>query len=150
MNLPARLFDEELGAESGFSLIEVLLAVVIMGTAFVSILAAMGTAAQSAGLHRTEATAELEVRRYAELVEAAPWDASCAYTPKSVGYVPTTTPDPAPYPVSGPLGAPPFSLVVTQNPLPCTAGSGVQTVHVEIQSANGKVREFVDLVKRAP
>ncbi len=78
-------------SEGGFSLIEVLITVVIMGLGFVAILAGMATSATSASVHRTQAVAELEVRRYAELIQAAPYSET-GYTASGVGYAPLSDP----------------------------------------------------------
>lgn len=141
---PESRLPAEDGGESGFTLIEVILAVAIIGIAFVALLGAMATAVSASGLHRTQAVAELEVRRYAELVEAAPWNLS-GYTAGGVGYTP------------GAAASAPYNIVtdaptlVSCTPVAC-GGAGVQTetVQVGVHSADMKVQESVQLTKRAP
>lgn len=52
--------------ELGETLVELLVTVAIMGTAFVGILAGIGTTFMATGSHRQDATAEAVVRSYAE------------------------------------------------------------------------------------
>jgi prepilin-type N-terminal cleavage/methylation domain-containing protein len=137
--------------QDGFSLIEVLMAVAVMGIGFVGILGAMATSTLSSGLHRTQVVAELEVRRYAELVAAANYTdagycADLAGCPgNSVGYQPPdgtdarfnfTAPDPIMTCVS--------SAAAT---VPC-AGANVQILTVSVHSVDGAVDESLQVVKR--
>jgi prepilin-type N-terminal cleavage/methylation domain-containing protein len=132
--------DDE--GEGGFSLIEVLIAVIIMGLGFVAILAAMGTAASSAGLHRTQAVAELEVRRYAELIQAAGY-VDAGYTASGVGYTAPTTP-----PFAFTPAEPSMTCVDTAaTTVPC-AGAKVQIVTVSVHSDDLRVDESLQVVKR--
>lgn len=129
-------------SEGGFSLIEVLITVIIMGLGFVAILAGMATSATSAGLHRTQAVAELEVRRYAELVQAAPYSET-GYTASGVGYTPPADPR--------------YSFTADNADVTCTDGDGiavpacpakVEIVNVFVRSTDGRVTEKVQIVKR--
>ena len=143
MTCPQRSLGRS-GSESGFSLIEVLIAVSIVGITFVGLLGAMATTVLSSGRHRAQAVAEVEVRRYAELVTAATWDPAGGYSASGVGYV------------VGPAGSAPYSLVsdapVTScSPVACgSVGVQIQTITVAVHSADGEVQEPVQLVKRAP
>jgi type II secretory pathway pseudopilin PulG len=71
-------------SEAGVTLIEVVVTVMIMGVAFVAILAGMGTTFTLSGLHREQARTESEIRRYAEAVKAAPY-AACSYSTGTAG-----------------------------------------------------------------
>lgn len=55
-------------ADAGFSLIEILIAMVILGIGSVSIMAAIGTSVFSASAHRSYATAETVTRDFAEAI----------------------------------------------------------------------------------
>jgi type II secretory pathway pseudopilin PulG len=56
-------------AERGETLVELLVTIVIMGAAFVAILAGVGVAIASSDSHRQEATAEGVLRSYAERIQ---------------------------------------------------------------------------------
>jgi prepilin-type N-terminal cleavage/methylation domain-containing protein len=83
--------------ESGFSLIEVLVATVILGTAIVSLIFGMGTLLDSSSQNRQATTAGIVARDYAEALDVAvaqpnAWCSTsytAAYTPPT-GY--TVTP----------------------------------------------------------
>ncbi|HVV37189.1 MAG TPA: type II secretion system protein [Acidimicrobiales bacterium] len=75
--------------DSGFTLIEVLVTVAIVGIAFVVFVAGMGIAITSADLHRQLATGQASIRNFAEAVKAAPY-VDCASTTSYAGvYSPT-------------------------------------------------------------
>ena len=84
-------------AETGFSLIEVLIATAIMGTAIVALVFGMGTLLDSSAQNRQATTANIVARDYVEALDVAvaqanAWCASSytvSYTPPS-GY--TVTP----------------------------------------------------------
>jgi len=135
--------------ESGFSLLEVVMAVAIIGIGFVALLGAMATSVKASGLARTQAVAELEVRRYAELISAATWSSTATYP------VPSGVP-------SADAVASPFNLVVdTSVPAPIcrdavgsvlscsSSGVQTQTITVGIRATDNKVQESVQVVKRA-
>lgn len=136
--------------EDGFSLLEILIAVTIMGIGFVALLGAMASSVKASSLHRTQAVAELELRRYAELIAAASWDATAAYP------VPSGVP-------TADSAAAPFNLVVDASvPAPvcrdgagsviaCTAaGVKTQTITVGLRSTDSKVQESIEVMKRVP
>lgn len=63
--MPARAGDED-----GFSLIELLIAIVILGTGVVAVLAAMTTSITAADLHRSLAGQEIVARDFADALRA--------------------------------------------------------------------------------
>jgi prepilin-type N-terminal cleavage/methylation domain-containing protein len=85
-------------AETGFSLIEVLVATAIMGTAIVALVFGMGTLLDSSSQNRQATTATIVARDYVEALDVAvaqpnAWCASSysvSYTPPS-GYTVTPT-----------------------------------------------------------
>jgi Tfp pilus assembly protein PilV len=64
-------------SETGATLVEVLVAVMVLGVAFLAVLGGLGTSIASSDLHRRQAVAETVVRRYAEAVKAQPFAATC-------------------------------------------------------------------------
>lgn len=68
--------------ETGETLVEVLVAVVILGLAGVALMAGLGLAAKASDLHRKETTSGAYVRSYAEAIE------SYVATPGSNNYMP--------------------------------------------------------------
>lgn len=64
--------------EAGATLVEVLVAVMVIGVGFVAILGGLGTSFALSALHREQARTEAEVRRYAETVRAASYLSSCS------------------------------------------------------------------------
>lgn len=84
--------------ESGFSLIEVLIATTIMGTAIIALVFGMGTLVDSSSQNRQATTAAIVARDYAEALQVAvaqpnAWCSTSyavSYTPPS-GYTVTPT-----------------------------------------------------------
>lgn len=146
-------------AERGETLVEILVTVVIMGTAFVAILLGVATTFMATDTHRQEATAEGVLRSYAERIK----------DPRDVPYVDCTTdPDPAAgYDAAAraagfelPSG---FSAEITavafwDGANPPTFGGcpgedhGVQRIDLRVQSRPGKnqATEHLTIVKRRP
>jgi type II secretory pathway pseudopilin PulG len=109
-------------AQHGESLVEVVLAVAIVGIAVVGLVGALGDAFRLSSRSRTEARGDLLLTRYAEALDAAPYEA-CGpglppYAVASVAAVPST-------------GLPPGIAVV-----PWGSGDGsVSTFEVGLQSS---------------
>lgn len=76
-------------SEAGATLVEILVAVVVIGVGFVAVLGGMGTSFALSAFHREQARTESEIRRYAEAVKASSYAASCpaTYTKAGVGFV---------------------------------------------------------------
>ena len=131
-------------SEDGFSLVEILIAMTVMGIAIAGLLAAMGTSVRAAGLHRTQALAELEVRRYAELVEAVGYQ-EAGYTADLVGYDPPDTP-----PFDFKKIDPTFICIDAHgDPVGSCTGAPAQIVSVTVESVDGRVNETLEVVKRS-
>lgn len=75
-------------SEAGATLVEILVAVVVIGIGFTAILGGLGTSFALSALHREQARAEAEIRRYAEAVKAAPYSTACpaAYTKAGIPF----------------------------------------------------------------
>ncbi|MFN8028521.1 MAG: type II secretion system protein [Acidimicrobiia bacterium] len=68
--------------ERGETLVELLVTVVIMGSAIVALVAGVATAVASSDTHRQDSTAEGVIRSYAERVQAATYtDCATTYAP---------------------------------------------------------------------
>jgi len=155
---------EKLADESGFSLVEILITVVIVGIAFAAILGGLMVSITASALHRKEATADALVRSAAEWVKddsRNPYDSSNA-GPGSY------SPLPAGFPIPGGFLSPTIdsvecwdgSAVPSGSPYilsssshfsaaACTASdAGLQLIRITAASADGQARETVELLKR--
>jgi prepilin-type N-terminal cleavage/methylation domain-containing protein len=63
--------------QAGFTLVEILVTVAIMGVAFVVILGAIGVFFSSTRVHRSSADLDAAMRTYVENVKAAPYSNVC-------------------------------------------------------------------------
>lgn len=82
----------QLGTERGFSLVEVLVTVSIVGIAFVVFVGGMGTAIMGADHHRKIAVGQASIRNFGEAIKAAPY-VDCATTSSYAGAFSPTPPD---------------------------------------------------------
>lgn len=132
--------------DSGESLIETLVALVILGLAVVALLSGLGTAIAASALQSQYATAGVSVKAYAEAVKGA------AYVP---GAATASYQDPPGF--TAPAGytaavqsvqcGPPLALVSA-----CTAATdeGLQKILLAVSSQDGRATEKVVIVKRLP
>lgn len=128
--------------EAGSTLVEVLVAVVILGTAFAAILGGMSTSSIASDLHRKQATAETVLRSLAEWVKAQPYDDDC----------------PAGYSTSGLRVPSGYEVAITgvqywsgDNPATfssCLVDRGLQLVSLQARSTDGRATEAVQVLKR--
>ena len=134
--------------DRGESLIELLVAVLIMGTAVVAVVGGLGTAIMMTDVHRKQAAVAAHVKIFAANLESA-----IAATPTQ--YVDCATPDS--YPDYTP-GAP-YDADVTQVlywngssfGASCAGGdTGVQRVRLRVWSTDGRADQTVDLIIRRP
>lgn len=122
------------------SLVEVLLAVVILSLAVVALVGGMGTSLIAADTHRAQARAEAAVRRVAEVVKGVPCGAQC----------------PASYDVSTVLDlsegfvAPTAQVTCYDLDLAGAAcpSAGVQKVRISVTTTDPQITETVEIVKR--
>jgi prepilin-type N-terminal cleavage/methylation domain-containing protein len=125
-------------AERGFSLVELLVTVVIMGVAFTAVLSAIGTFHRTSTVHRETANFDFALRTYTAQLAAAPYVTSC----------------PASYNVSAPAGYTPSITVRYWNGSPTAsygsscpaADTGSQQLTVTL-TKNGR-SDTVSIVKR--
>jgi prepilin-type N-terminal cleavage/methylation domain-containing protein len=141
-----------LAGEGGFGLIELLIAMVVMGVAFVGLMAGMATTTASAAVHRTQAVAELELRRYAELVDAEPFSSS-GYSLVAEGNPSASTAGVVGFTVLNSAVFPFVAVAPSCNGassgVACTSTDRTQIVSISIQSSDGRVDEKIQIVKRA-
>jgi type II secretory pathway pseudopilin PulG len=142
--------DPETG-DRGETLIEILVAVMIMGIAVVVLIGGVGTAVRMSGIHRQQAKADAYVRAFAEALETAVANspstyADCAttttygsvYTPPDATYTASVTA--VAYWSAGAFGS---TCVVG-------ADTGVQRVTLRVRSSDGMGDESIDLIIRKP
>jgi Tfp pilus assembly protein PilV len=133
--------------ERGESLIELLVALLIMGTAVVAVVGGLGTAIIMSDVHRKQAAVAAHLKIFAANLESA-----IAASPTQ--YVDCATP--ASYPDYTP-GAP-YDADVTQVlywngssfGASCAGDTGVQLVRLRVWSTDGRADQTVDLIIRKP
>lgn len=130
--------------DDGFTLVEVLVAMVILGSAVSALVAALGTTANASDRHRKLSTAETVLRTYAEAVEGATYQGNCT-TAQNTSYKASTFAITAPtgYSISSPV-------VKTLAGATCTNGLSIQKITLTVQSSDGRASETVDVVKYQP
>jgi len=136
--------------DAGETLIELLMAVVIMGIAIVAVVGGISTSIMMSDIHHKQATAGAYVRDFAEAVENGVATSS-KYT---TGATAAT--------VYGGLYAPPISgYTASVTAVACWSGSafgavepctdsGVQRVSLKVASSDGRASETLDLIIRMP
>lgn len=131
------------GRDAGFSLVESLVAIALLGLSIVTILGAIGTAASTSGLQARQADADAALRSGAEFV-------------KSVSYI--ACPDVASYDVSSATTAPGMSVAATVQfwngsnfQANCPAQDhGFQKVVLRASAAQEAFERTLEVIKRRP
>lgn len=126
--------EQGLNEEAGFSLVEVLLALVILSVASVAFLTGLAASTQESGLHRHDATLETVLRNEAEALQAAA--TSCAGNLAPAYALPTD--------VSG------RSYSVDFAPKACPVQGAPASVTVSGTSPDGQVADSYTVIVRAP
>ena len=151
------------GAEAGFSLIEVLISVAIMGIAMVAVIGALATQIKGADLHRNQSNASAVLSSAAEKIQSSGYvacDASPATTYKAAARTATLPSDWVTKGVSVGLAIDVTSVknwngssfVATCAP-DATDTLGllqIQLVTVAVTGPNASGTEQLDIVKRKP
>jgi Tfp pilus assembly protein PilV len=137
--------------DEGETLIELIIAVAIMGIAVVAIVGGIATAILMSDVHRKQATAGAYVRNYAEAVEtyvaAGHYDASASpsYPPGTVGFA---------APAGFTAQVDPLHPVKCWNSTgrfdSCAAGNTVQQVTLQVTSTDLRASESVAVVVQQP
>lgn len=145
-------------AEDGFSLVELLVTIVIVGVTFSALLGGLITTITVSSLHRKQATADSVARSAAEWIKDSVQTqyANCA----GVGtYSFSGLSKPTGYSVaihgveywdgSGPVAGTPYSLDSHLGPsCPGSGDKGIQRITIDVMSTDGQVSESVQVVKR--
>lgn len=132
-------------SDDGLSLVELMVAVAILGIAFVAIVGGMSTAVYVSDVHRKQATAGTVLREYAEVVEAAAYQPCTGASQPSYGF-----PAPAGYTAEVVAG----SVEVWDGNTPAgfvscsSTDPGLQRMRLTVTSDDGRASETVQLVKR--
>lgn len=116
---------QHLEDDAGVSLIEVLIAVAIMGVLFVSVLGGLTTAILASDMHRKQATAETLLRSFAETIKAETYDDDCSDYPE------------------------PSVTGYNHSIITCSEDSaGLQRITLEVSSEDDRAEESVEILKR--
>jgi prepilin-type N-terminal cleavage/methylation domain-containing protein len=145
-------------ADEGFSLVEVLVTIVIVGVTFSALLGGLITTITVSSLHRKQATADSVARSAAEWIKdgvQTPYQ-NCA----GVGaYSLSALPKPAGYSVAiqsveywdgaASVAGTPYALDSHLGPsCPGSGDKGTQRITIHVTSADGQANESVQVVKR--
>jgi type II secretory pathway pseudopilin PulG len=134
--------------ERGESLLELVVAIALMGVAIVAVMSALTTTVLLSDVQRKQATAGVVVRDYAEALQqyvAAGHYVGCASSYSVPGFV---VPEGfAAKVVAGSVQY--WSIGAAWLPL-CLLDSGLQRVRVSVASTDGRASEFVYVVLRRP
>jgi type II secretory pathway pseudopilin PulG len=135
--------------DSGETLVEILVAIVIMSTAVLAVVGAIATSIKMSDIHRKQSVAGAAVRSYAEALQNAVIASPTAYVPCATNYTPS-------------FSAPPGYTLLTPTitywngtafvSAGCTAAndSGVQKVTLGVRSGDNLVTERLDIIIREP
>ncbi len=138
----------------GETLVEVLVAVVILGIAGVAIMSGLMLSVKASDMHRKETTGGAYVRSYAEAIQryvasghytscAAANDYNVAAVTNQISDLPSSfTPNQAAARSVGPNGV--------AASLPCSSDSGLQQVTLSVKSNDGRADETLTVVLRKP
>jgi type II secretory pathway pseudopilin PulG len=141
-------------ADGGESLLELLIAIVILGIAVVAVVGSLVTGVLVSDVHRKQTTAGATLRNYAESVESSVAAATSAYTScaaPAAYATPSGFTAPAGYTASVTAvrywnGVPTLSFSTS-----CASpDSGVQKVSLRVSSNDGRATETLDIVIRKP
>jgi type II secretory pathway pseudopilin PulG len=135
--------------ERGESLLELVIAIALMGVAIVAVMSGLTTTVLLSDVQRKEATANSVVRNYAEALQqfvASGHYVACANTGSYV--VPGFAP-PAGFSARIVAGSMQYWTGLLWLPL-CLPDRGLQRLRVSVQSTDGRASEYLDVVLRKP
>ena len=137
--------------DRGESLVELLVAMLILGSAVVAVVGGLGTAIMMSDIHRKQAEIATRLNAYAAVIEGAvatsPGYVPCAKAPSYPSY------DASPGYTADPIQVSYWNGSNAFVPMPsCTPSSdtGVQRVTLRIHSNDGRVTQSMDIVIRKP
>jgi type II secretory pathway pseudopilin PulG len=135
--------------QRGESLLELVIAIALMGVAIVAVMSGLTTTVLLSDVQRKEATASSTVRKYAEALQqfvASGHYVACAGSGSYV--VPDFVP-PAGFTARIVPGSVLYWTGALWLPL-CLPDRGVQKVRVKVDSTDGRASEYLDVVLRRP
>ncbi|NEA32326.1 type II secretion system protein [Streptomyces sp. SID13031] len=136
-------------AERGESLLELVVAIALMGVAIVAVMSGLTTTVLLSDVQRKEATASSAVRAYAEALQqfvASGHYVACASAGSYA--VPGFTP-PAGFTARIVAGSVRYWAGALWLPL-CLPDRGLQKLRVSVESTDGRASEYLDVVLRKP
>ena len=141
--------------DRGETLIELVVAVVILSTAVIALMGGLATGIRVSDIHRKQANAGSYVRAFAEAVESKVAESSTGYTACTGATTPAalyeaTFANPAGYERHVTGVAYWNSATSTFVPCPAAGDTGVQRVSLQVRSADGRASETLDVVIRKP
>ena len=153
MNLQ-RAARPKCAAEDGFTLPEVLAALIIMSLAVVAIVSALGNSIVLSDFHRKTVTADSFVRSYADRLGQAPYVACTSWTatppPQYQLVNPTNLKAPANF------GNPQLTIEFWNGDPPATfrggcngTDAGIQKITILVSSTDGRAHEQLTILKRS-
>jgi prepilin-type N-terminal cleavage/methylation domain-containing protein len=127
--------------DDGVTLIELVISIAILGIAFVAILGGMFTLQTSSTYHTRQADGANDIRQYAEVVSALPYQ-TCPASYVAAGF-------------TAPVGWNAALTTTYWNGAAFAAGCpvtdlGLDVVHLTLTSTDGRDTETLDVAKRAP
>jgi prepilin-type N-terminal cleavage/methylation domain-containing protein len=130
--------------EAGLTLVEVLMAVAILGIGVVAIVGGMMTSIKSSDLERRAADAQTAVRAYAEAVAGATY-AACASSYATTGFT-------APTGFTTSMTVSYWNATTSSFGSTCTVptDSGLQKVALTVAATDGRATETLTIAKRKP
>jgi type II secretory pathway pseudopilin PulG len=141
-------------SDGGETLIELVVAVSIMGVALVAVMAGLGTSVVVSDIHRKQATAGAVLRNYAEAINATVADGGyvddCALSPAHAYASPAGFTPPSGYSASVVPGSMRYWNGSDWQPTCPAADTGLQQLTIQVASADDRATETLVLTLRKP
>jgi prepilin-type N-terminal cleavage/methylation domain-containing protein len=128
--------------DEGFSLVETLIAVAILGIGVLTVVGGMMTSIQVSDLDRRQADGQTALRAYAEATAGDTY-AACASTYPASGFT-------APTSWTASMTVTYWNASTNAFTATCGADSGLQSVALTLAAADGRATESLQMAKRAP
>src|SRR3954463_4871413 len=145
--------------DRGDTLVELMVALVIMATAVVALVGGIGTSVKASDIHRKMTKSGVYLRAFAEAVEKSVANYPSGYTECTASSTPGSTykatfavapADAGTFLVDNPIVAVWNRTPSTFTPCPATGDAGVQRVTLRVYTSDGRASEKLDIVGRKP